>query len=502
MSGPIKKFPGPIHDSLGKCDNPSMLYDTIRNPNAPYVRPQVSLDSKDTLESTQQRLNREIFERFRNSGLNLSHESFIAVAQVGKYMFLAIMVPPYLLFYGVPRWLLLNVMPHIFHFMKNESIRIGRYIQEIANKIPDIMKGALEQLLGEALKIAKQMAKGAGIHIHAGAQAVLKLLVQPFVSLKELIINCKLSSKRASNRMFAKLVKLIDDSREKLKKSMKKAILKVGEGVINLLRSFDKAVFTPAVNWIISPFIKAANKTIASYRKVVSATRVLNKKLQKMVKPVVTIAEKASELTMHTIKLIAQHTVQPVINWMMLKLQTANEASKRFRKSLSDLGKNVKGIGENTSSGLMHYVKIAFQAIPTTLLQGIRWMRMLIPQVTRKILNGRKGYPQNFGRMIKKSVNTAIEGTSKAFKAIAKAGIKGISWIINVLWKFFKWLKEQLLALPHKLKAISIKLTHFISKFFTTIIYSFRLAVASAWALIVIGLLTIREFLETEDWTA
>lgn len=157
MSGAVSR------DSLSRCEPPSMLYDVIRYPHAPPVPAKANAavvdPAKDTIETTQQRLNREMTEKFQNTSSRLPHHSYIAVAQTGKYLFLAIMLPTYLCCYGIPKWFFYNLLPQALATVQSQIVRVGRFVSELSTHVADLMKGILEQMLGDAMRLARRQAK-------------------------------------------------------------------------------------------------------------------------------------------------------------------------------------------------------------------------------------------------------------------------------------------------------------------------------------------------------
>src|ERR1051325_11606615 len=94
-------------DSLSRCDPNlySNIYDIRKHPD---VKPSVSAVTapKDTIEISREKLKTEALSHLRQPGKYLI--AFNSFMRVGKYLFLAIAFPPYLMLYGLPKWIIIE----------------------------------------------------------------------------------------------------------------------------------------------------------------------------------------------------------------------------------------------------------------------------------------------------------------------------------------------------------------------------------------------------------
>ena len=178
MRGSIQK------ESWSKCDHPYSLYETIRNPKALNAPLKIdSLASKrepDTIESTQKRLHKEMLNKLESKGLQLPHSSFVAVVQVAKYVFLAIMLPPYLCLYGIPKFLLFSLIPQALLEIRAVIIKIGHFFKELTKTAVEKMKGLIDQLLGEALKLTNYLGKNLCLYLLFPIKKLFNTIFQGF----------------------------------------------------------------------------------------------------------------------------------------------------------------------------------------------------------------------------------------------------------------------------------------------------------------------------------
>lgn len=107
-----------MRDSLSKCE--SNLYSSIyRVERHPDFKPDdvTSPPSipKDTLQTAKEKLHKEALERLRHtSNYTIIQHGF---ARIGKYLFLAVALPPYLCLYRLPKWLFLQGAPSFISWL-------------------------------------------------------------------------------------------------------------------------------------------------------------------------------------------------------------------------------------------------------------------------------------------------------------------------------------------------------------------------------------------------
>jgi hypothetical protein len=90
-------------DTIGRCEPPSMLWDAVRNPYAPSVRPEPALvQAKD--QAVQKRINKEVYNR-------LSHTQVAPFFHV-FFKFFAFLFEQLCFIVGLPLYFVLCILPH------------------------------------------------------------------------------------------------------------------------------------------------------------------------------------------------------------------------------------------------------------------------------------------------------------------------------------------------------------------------------------------------------
>lgn len=332
-------MPRPIQkDSLSRCENPSMLYDAVRNPATVYKAPvQAVRLSKDVLETKQQRLNREMMEKLQSNSFRLPHQTYVVVAQVGKYVFMAIMLPPYLLLYGIPKWLLQGIFPQLFEIAKGEYYRVGRFLTKCSKRVTDLMKGVMAQMIGDSLKSARDKAKH-----------VLRIVMD---RTKEMIKSIKNFSDKFyfkvsfNRRPFKNHFDIANQRLEKflapVKKGMKATHAAVKKKIkawsTSLASQFSKKIAAPIKSWIAPKLDSGVKSMRARSQKVL---KILESTIQKAKKSIATPFEKSREaakaVAAFIVPLVTQ-TAQPVINLLAAGWENFNQVVKRAKSRVAKI---------------------------------------------------------------------------------------------------------------------------------------------------------------------
>jgi hypothetical protein len=102
-------------DSLSRCDpnQYSSIYDVRKRPDIKHEPVAATRPiHKDTIEISRDKLKEEALNRLRHtSKYMIAQNSFM---RIGKYLFLAVALPPYFVIYGLPKWILVEGIPAIF----------------------------------------------------------------------------------------------------------------------------------------------------------------------------------------------------------------------------------------------------------------------------------------------------------------------------------------------------------------------------------------------------
>jgi len=141
------------NDSLSKCDPNAYgaLYD-VSKPKlkvaAEVAQPKIH---KDTIEINSDKLKKEALERLRHDSKYLLFQN--SFMRIGKYLFVAVAFPPYLLVYGLPKWILAQAVPVLMTLIVNFSEKV----QDQVKKRTDTIVKKISQFAGFLQKTASSL---------------------------------------------------------------------------------------------------------------------------------------------------------------------------------------------------------------------------------------------------------------------------------------------------------------------------------------------------------
>lgn len=103
----------------------------------------------DSIETPQQRLEREMVHRFQNNYFQLPKGQFLLVAQLGQFFILAIALPPYILFYGAPKWVISQLLSALSPLAKKgseEIVRLYHFLSGWKNNLFSLFSNRMRML--------------------------------------------------------------------------------------------------------------------------------------------------------------------------------------------------------------------------------------------------------------------------------------------------------------------------------------------------------------------
>jgi len=508
-------MPGPVYkDSTSRCDPPSMLYDTIRNPNAPKTPPrQEIVIGKDTIESTQQRLNREVQEKFEGVGRRLPHESYVAVVQVGKYMFLAIMLPPYLCIYGIPRWLLIVAIPEVSLFVKNLSVQVGRFVLEISKTLGDLMKGLIDQMIGDSLKMMQRGLKNLWEQFASKIQNITAKISNTLNRLQARMIAIKNTILYPFHFIRDKAVKVMNtiaEAAEWIQRKSDKVFTFVKRTLVSLQQTIVSGIMAPIYGWLKEPLAQTfhAGKALGSYiaKQMVKGFQGVH---EVVVVPVWDGIQHIAAGAFKFIQRTLQKMAQPVNDWIKEKIEVIGDRLKRIASKLkeliSDAGNAFKNKFHEMIGPKVEFIQKWLSMIPYYAMQTAIWMWGCVPESIKNRFKRAQERCRSWGRSMKRfggSVSSLMNQAIKGFSIVLKGLYhKFGSWLVNWVVSAVRWLRKQLLALPGNVLKVIISLWQNVKLVIRKIILGVRVVIAWTWVLCRQSRILMRELVdEISGW--
>lgn len=439
-------------DSWTRCDAPSMLYDATRRPELSRQTPKIAVNTTDTLNA-KVRLKKEIVDKLENKGLELSHESYVAVVQVGKYMFMAIMLPVYLCCYGMPRWFLMTALPQLFMALKKQSLAMGKMINQMRKRVIDLMKGMIEQLIGDALKMTKDRAKNFQDLIARNFNRILGPVRNLFKRIAELRDSTIGDAAKSSWKFYGRAEESVLEMNQWAAEKSREAFLRIQTAALNLFHSFDRSILTPLMNFIAPPFVFSAGLVRSAKAGLDNTKAKLKRQLKKITKPVVSWAKKAAAKVVDEVRKRIEKAIEPLQNWMIEKKEVLNAYWQTIQSivfnPMIQVGMAMKS-RFNTFSKRFQTVKKIF-SVPKSVLK-FAWN--MVPKRFKESMKDHKESLFNFGHALKGIAKGAASGCFEmivfGFQQIGKIGSRILAFIR--FWKeTYQRVAKLLSSIPGKL---------------------------------------------------
>lgn len=440
-------------DSIGKCASSNDLYATIRNPTA---KPP-SIKKVDTIESVHVQMERRALQFI---GKEIS-KNFIVVARVGKFMFLAVAIPPYIFCYGVPKWILIEAIPFIFQ-------KLQRIINSAQLFKPNDKKTGLINTLRETLKAistkaaeyihwVNKLSKALFVHVKHQIVAFGYRFLQPYLPLLSRSAKAAESISQVLNKSFVKGDKQIAIAREFVSilfKTMKQEFF-------NQFRPYAEFVKTK-----YSDFKKIIDKTIEIPRAQLQKFKTqLVQRMKKTTEVIKTTGLTISKnLTVATAVLVS-YTARPIADWVTPKLQWMTEAANRSRENtIGAITKRLEQIGafvQNVALGIKDTVLIARHAV-VNLAKNL--LEAALPTFIKQFFNPERGFKNRYKQFLSKTqmkwAQLQKNFTDYLNNQIEKRKAQ-LSLFFNSIYAFMKFIGKQIVLFPSRLWALTKLIYHY-----------------------------------------
>lgn len=425
---------------------------------------------KDTLETKQQRLERQLETRF-NLNQQVPSGKIVLFVQVGKYAILAFVMPPFYLFYEGPRWVLITIQPlFLVVFEKAGAILllistfamdfwagVGKRLQ-FFKKPKDILKNKFKTLAQVLLK--RIVVLGRKI------DQVFQPITRTLQKMQHYLV--KVQEKRASFILSLKIFPRLMQKKFKEKKDIYKQTLKEKtaallvalkqvqipfialQKVLNPVAIFAKNQFVNVVNPILKVTSTCLSTSKAIVNKLINQSKDLGNMLSVPFNHVVKAVEiplknaiKHAERIVSTLRKKVSIQAEALVNMV----QTVTVAAiTPMQKTFVQIGEFSKGTGLN----LIQKGKLIFERL--------KRMQPIVKRVIEALRDGGK------------------KGFTK-FKQISDSSMRSIKKVLVFCF-------EKCEKLPAGLSAFWKKLKKWLARLSKRIVWVLRLTLA--WTKIIL----------------
>lgn len=442
----------PIRDSVGKCSAGNDIFAMVSNPSMKFVaKPMQSTKKVDTLETA------------ALARLGKMSQNFIIIARAGKFIFLAIAMPPYILFYGLPKLIVVDLLPIFFRHFK----RAGEKIKKVAN--PEDNKGlfghiknafgAISTKATEYVKWINRVAEALAVHLKHQVVAMGYRFIQPYLPALQRGYE---AAENATKILFQKTIEKGDKHAEVARRFVSLVLKTAKEETVNLIR--------PHVELIKSTL----NKLRKRIEKLIEKPRI---EIQKFKKEITHRLKKTNEVLKSTFQKIgkemaatmtaaASYTVKPIVEWSTPKIQWTANMVQAGREKIHYRLEQIRGFFQNVASGVQDAARLGRQAV-VNVMKNV--FEAITPAFVKHFFNPEGGFKkkyqenlQNLGKKFKKLKKAIVQFASDQMKATKDH----IARFAKIIRKFFISLILQVKQLPKRMLKLAISSSQIMFNFF------------------------------------
>lgn len=361
---------------------------------------EIGASKVDTIETSQQRLERDL------QGQLYNHGTILLMAEVGRYTILALVLPPYYLFFEGPKWVLIHLQP----YMQLTLEKMGEFLLMIVTFSFDLWAGLGKKLqffkrpknyLKNKIELAQQFA-------HQWKEKITLKLAQ---ILKPVI------------RWGEKLQNLLKTYREK----KQEAVLRFKTFPLWLKKTFSqKSTHLKAI--IMEKCRSFAKKLTSQISKIINpVASLVSGMLLKATTPIVQVAKTSAKVIQYAILAI----VPPLQLWVQENL--ANPIKQAYKAVIAPLeivkNKIKEGVDFIRNEMVLKAHAVTKQAQNLALAAIVPLQRMAkegslsLVKKMQEVMNRIKGIKPPIKRMFKLLFDQGKKHGKNAFAKLQKAAI-------------------------------------------------------------------------------
>lgn len=469
-------------ETLTKCDYSNQFR---QFPEAGNIAAANRAKALDVHETEAERSERLLMERFMKQNFSTDGDSYLFfIAKIGKILFLAVMLPPYMVCYGIPKWLITQAVT-IISTVTNEGISmITKGIAKLNPWNADVFAIQFKRFL-DAFSWRTKIADG---------------VLSTFNDLKSL-------PRRLFNEIYKKL-ESVKEAYTWVKEKVSEKVSNVKEFIAEKYEKVSQLVqkqVTKANEWVQTQFEKAMAPGVATYEKIKApietAALFLKQKFDETSEKVKEKIEHVINKTIHRAEEVAQaissasvqvlHTlytqIEPYINWTypiapwvynqssiavkysIERIQEIIQTTQMYLQKVYEVGQKVAVWSSNQMQSL---ATLAYNKTVQFFMPFVKYSQKLA-QAFKKLLRRRATRLHDFLERhlvrLKKLIDyfnrrgkQAANFLWKRVKTVPEKTLLFLSKTIGTIRSFFAWLLNTLKLTLIWTKVLFIYSTHLI----------------------------------------
>lgn len=433
---------GIYRDSLSKCNTYQNPYDLRYANNQKLREHRAEVHRMDKIESQQSRIERETLNRFLSGNFSMpGGDRMLIVARFGKYVLLMVMLPPYIFFYGLPKWLANEGLPWGMDFFKN----MGKPVQRGVKKLKEVWQAVrnLEKRVGESIDRGVTRVK----------EAMKSSLIDP---MRRLFEEMQLRMQRFQQQLNKALevpksgMEKVSQTYERMVEALQASLISMANAASEMAKSVAQPILRP-----LAPFIAIMNKLSEIPGKV---QEFLNPKIGQIQNQLVNLKDRIDRAK-EALNRSFENVAKPVAEWVKEKYANAEERLLALDKRIaefSDRASEKVGAFSNKMSEAVQKVVVvpvmnvinlaqsAALAIPGPVLKLMEPALVRGRKLRDTFQRGQKKFAAFYGR-VKAKIQKRLGMFAIAFKRTYNALLDLVRWVVDKLllvpaklWKMVK----------------------------------------------------------------
>lgn len=451
------------YDSISQCSQGNDLYAMIRNPSAKMPTKAAPTKQVDSIKSLRTQMERDAVAQ-----LGKAMKNFIFVARAGKFVFLAIMIPPYILLYGMPKWMISELLPMIFRHSFKPFNAFNDLIKKLF-KTNENDKGLISNVRNAFAALSTQAAEYTK-WIHKASKALFAHMKHHVVAFGYRILQPYMPMLQKSVEAAEAVTKML------LQKTYEK-----GDKHIEIARRFASFAWKTAKQEFSNqfrPYVESIKKQFSTLRKQVKKLiekprleiqkfkTAITHSLKRTNEVLKSTGLKISKNTSMAIVAAASYVARPVIEWASPKIQWAASAAQAGREKMVRNFEQIRSFVQNLASAALEAVQKSHHAV-IEIVKNV--LEIAIPAFVKDFFDPQGGF--------KKKSQQMIQNLRQKFKKLkniaAEYAFNGLQAVKSRFFRYMRKVRELLIYAGQQIKQLP-------KRIFTLVVKSYRMAIYSS----------------------
>lgn len=413
-------------DSISRYNNNSDRYNVSLTPTQQQaaVQPQEIQRATDTIERIQPQTG------------NDSQDKAVFAARIGKYVFMAIAAPPYLLLYSVPKWIAQSVAPLLFSQVEFGLKYAKAFFAQVATLFQNFVANFARNVEGK-----------------------IKWMVSPLFKLNAFLMSYVAKQVSAFTQQVFKASKFVEGVVKEIYEAIEKPLLKLKERTLaklskvskagqEMAKEVFKATLLPVINWF-------AERNAQTLKAMQYGMDLIKRLLSPQLKSLQQVSKAIGEGVNAKFRQLSK-AIQPAKNYLGNKYQTLHKkvgsaldkGFKKFKhqfKKHQEKAKAIFNVAKSivdpylkaTGDLLLKLLKLLVRLIRRIFQPFIRWMCKVSPvfvkcaQFIQKSVNNIFNKIGVYKQKQEKTVASASKKLSQIVIGSVSSSFQGVKFVFN-----------------------------------------------------------------------